>query len=223
MLPENSIKAQTSPLDQSCPLGDDLRRYWNKRHDLFSKWDEGILVDRQGLYSVKPEAIALAIAKTVPGTTIIDGLCGVGGIAIALARTKRSVIAVDHDKGRLAMAEHNAHIYGVGDLIQFVHADILKFLCEARADSVFFDPDWGGPTYCESSAIRLSDLHPDGHELITAGALAARTIIMCVPSNFTQAELHDLPCMRVSTSQSWTMWGRTICSTVMLEAGQQCK
>lgn len=40
-------------------------KYWAQRRRLFSKFDEGVQMDKESWYSVTPEAIALHLAKRV--------------------------------------------------------------------------------------------------------------------------------------------------------------
>ncbi len=68
-----------------CSFGPKAQKYWDRRYDLFSRFDDGIQVDEAGLYSVTPEKIALEQAKKMNCKTIVDGFCGVGGNAIAFA------------------------------------------------------------------------------------------------------------------------------------------
>ena len=66
---------------------------------------------------------------------------------------------------RLALARHNAQIYGVADRIEFILSDYVSFtdaylslpphsLDEAprKIDVVFLSPPWGGPSYLSGSA-----------------------------------------------------------------------
>lgn len=48
-----------------------------------------------------------------------------GGNAIQFAFTCARVIAIDIDASRLALARHNATVYGVADRIEFVHGTTL--------------------------------------------------------------------------------------------------
>lgn len=66
------------------------------------------------------------------------------------------VIALDISPVRLALARHNAAIYGVADRIEFVLADFFSFARSLREsgspshrkiDVVFLSPPWGGPSY----------------------------------------------------------------------------
>lgn len=79
---------------------------------------QGVRLDPEGWYSVTPEAIAVHHAKRCARPVVIDAFAGVGGNAIQLATTADWVIAVDLDPGRLALAEHNAGVYGVRDKIE---------------------------------------------------------------------------------------------------------
>ena len=76
-----------------------------------------------------------------------------------------TVIAIDTSPTRLALARHNAVIYGVEDRIEFVLADYLSFARtyhtlptqqasntkpnspHRKIDVVFLSPPWGGPEY----------------------------------------------------------------------------
>ena len=57
---------------------------------------------------------------------IVDAFAGVGGNAIQFALTCEKVIAVELGAQRLAIAKHNAEVYGVADRIQFICADFLQ-------------------------------------------------------------------------------------------------
>lgn len=70
------------------------------------------------------------------------------------------VIALDTNPTRLALARHNAAIYGVADRIEFILADYLSFSQsylalpyseDRRIDVVFLSPPWGGPSYLSNS------------------------------------------------------------------------
>jgi trimethylguanosine synthase len=96
-----------------------VQKYWDRRKELFSLFDTGIRIDRESLFSIKPEVAALQIAAKIPERNVIDAMCGVGGVAIALARLDKIVVAVDTDERKLDMARHNASIYGVASGINF--------------------------------------------------------------------------------------------------------
>ena len=47
------------------PADNHLKRYWQKRYYLFSKFDRGILIDDESWYSVTPEPMAKYIAQKI--------------------------------------------------------------------------------------------------------------------------------------------------------------
>lgn len=47
------------------PTDNHLKRYWQKRYYLFSKFDRGILIDDESWYSVTPEPMAKYIAQKI--------------------------------------------------------------------------------------------------------------------------------------------------------------
>jgi len=165
------------------PRREDRRARERRR---FARWGEGIEVDDEGLVGLTPEAVALALAARTHGV-VIDGTCGAGGLAIALARTPSvaRVIAVDVHAERLAMARHNAGIYGVADRIEFVCADVAEVLAERAADWLVLDPPWGGRGY-DRERVGLEDLPMD-----VAAALARfdGPVLLKLPRSFDPATL----------------------------------
>lgn len=76
-------------------LPSSLRKYYNQRYALFSRWDKGIQFDEEGLYSVTPEALALHTAIRCSCGVVVDAFAGLGGNTIQLARTCRKVVGDD--------------------------------------------------------------------------------------------------------------------------------
>lgn len=60
---------------------------FSQRKRYFTLYDKGCLLDEEGWYSVTPELIATQIAERCRCDTILDAFCGVGGNAIAFAKT----------------------------------------------------------------------------------------------------------------------------------------
>ncbi|GAA5982823.1 hypothetical protein JCM10908_006801 [Rhodotorula pacifica] len=141
-------------------LPEELEKYWAQRYRLFSLFDEGCQMDREGWYSVTPENIAAQIAERCRSGVVLDAFCGVGGNAIQFAFTCERVIALDTSPVRLACAAHNAALYGVADRITFILADWItwteSYLArlekglvseEDKIEVVFLSPPWGGIEY----------------------------------------------------------------------------
>ncbi|KAM5534508.1 hypothetical protein V8D89_011840 [Ganoderma adspersum] len=134
-----------------------LQKYFSQRERYFSLYSSGCLLDEEGWYSVTPEAIADQIAERCRCDVILDAFCGVGGNAIAFAKTCERVIALDVSPVRLALARHNAALYGVEDRIEFILADFFSFARTLKQrpgrkiDVVFLSPPWGGPSYLSGS------------------------------------------------------------------------
>ncbi|EJU04618.1 S-adenosyl-L-methionine-dependent methyltransferase [Dacryopinax primogenitus] len=143
---------------QKMDMPPSLQKWFGRRHHLFSLYDKGCLMDEVGWFSVTPEKIADQIAERCRCDVVLDAFCGVGGNAIAFARTCDRVIAIDNSSIRLALARHNAALYGVADRIEFILADYPTFArsliqlpssspSRRKIDVVFMSPPWGGPEY----------------------------------------------------------------------------
>ncbi|MFA4994056.1 MAG: methyltransferase domain-containing protein [Bdellovibrionales bacterium] len=179
-------------MSDASPFGADTQRYWDKRKSLFHRFDEGVHLDREGLYSVKPEAIALEVAEYLPGKVVFDAFCGVGGSAIGFARKGKRVVTCDLSAERLAMARHNAEIYGVADRIEFIHGDVFAVADKAEFDCASFDPAWGGPDYYKKERFTLDMFSPDGRKLIEYAQKRSVPFAFCLPKNFDLKELSGL-------------------------------
>ncbi|TDL26500.1 S-adenosyl-L-methionine-dependent methyltransferase [Rickenella mellea] len=201
--------------DQS-EVPEHLRKYFSQRTRYFSLYDNGCLLDEEGWYSVTPEKMADQIAERCRCDTILDAFCGVGGNAIAFAKTCNRVIALDTSPVRLALARHNAAVYGVADRIEFILADYLDFArsyinrspSSRRIDVVFLSPPWGGPAYLLGSPTKGSaesteeQQHPEyslssilpipGDELFRLSRGISRNIAYFLPRNSNLSEISAL-------------------------------
>eukprot|EP01084_Bolivina_argentea_P173488 300507_1 len=174
-------------------------KYWYQRYRLFSKYDEGIEMDKESWYSVTPEKIAINIAEKCKCNVIMDAMCGVGGNAIAFAQYCDFVIAIDIDPEKIRMAKHNAQIYGVQDKIQFIVADFFaiakSFIANSLVDVVFLSPPWGGQFYqqkkfditylCDNGAM-------NGIQLFQIARLVTPNIAYFLPKNTNYRQLQSL-------------------------------
>lgn len=187
-----AVQPQTA--QDACPFGQDAQKYWDRRYELFNRYDQGVQLDREGLFSAASELHALELGMQLPTDThcVLDAFCGVGGNAIGLARAGKRVVAVDISAERLRMARHNAKLYGVENRIEFVQGDAMDVLqdCDRRFDCVHFDPPWGGPGYSKDNFFRWSNFAIDGAKLIaTANQRGIRRIVFRVPRTFDLREV----------------------------------
>jgi len=160
-----------------------------RRRRIFSRFDEGIRFDDEGLYSATPEALAMQMVEGLTGH-VLDGTTGIGSLAIALALTKgvKTITAVDINADRLAMAEHNAGIYGVQKRITFRVADVFEVLSEGKFDALVLDPPWGGRDY-DRDFVPLSEL---GLDVRRALELHTGALRLKLPKSIHQADLQGL-------------------------------
>ena len=102
------------------PFGEKYQKYWERRHSKFSKYDEGIQVDLEAMYSTGPEEISKKIARRVGASTIVDGFACVGGSTIGFAYYADKVYAIELDHQRIEMAKNNIHIYNLDSKVEFI-------------------------------------------------------------------------------------------------------
>jgi trimethylguanosine synthase len=149
-------------------------------------------MDVEGLYSLTVRPLALEIARLLPGDTVLDAFCGIGGNAIAFALSGKRVYAVELNRERLEMARANAVSAGVLERITFHHGDAQEALCTVKSDSVFLDPPWGGSEYAQCERFRLDSFKPDARPLLVDSLLRFANVGIKLPGNFDFNELSSM-------------------------------
>lgn len=166
--PEDELLMHTyETLPKNC------KKYWKKRYDLFSKFDNGIYMTSELWYSVTPEEVAIFTAKLIASlipeaTSVLDICCGGGGNTIQFAKYFGNVGAIDINPANSQCTKHNASIYGVEDKIwsyvgdwramsnsdhngipnmSWIPPDMHKKDPTKTFDFIFCSPPWGGPSY----------------------------------------------------------------------------
>ncbi|XP_015693476.1 trimethylguanosine synthase-like [Oryza brachyantha] len=169
-------------------------KYWAQRRSLFSLYDRGVRMDAEGWYSATPEAIAATqAARAPPGSLVLDAFAGVGGNSIQFAARGCYVVAVEIDPRKVELAAHNARIYGVEDMIEFVVGDFFHLAPFLKADLVFLSPPWGGPSYSQAQVYTLDMLKPkDGYATFQAAQEISPNIIMFLPRNVDISQVEQL-------------------------------
>ncbi|KAL9031534.1 MAG: hypothetical protein Q9196_000429 [Gyalolechia fulgens] len=150
-----------------------VQKYYHQRYDLFSKYDDGILMTDSAWYGVTPEPVANKIAQHIAAcapsikSILIDCFAGVGGNAIAFARSGRwkRVYAIEQDENVISCGRHNAKLYGVDQKICWYHGDCFEILKNelsplAQYSVIFASPPWGGPGYRTDAVFDLTTMQP---------------------------------------------------------------
>ncbi|KAL1534318.1 trimethylguanosine synthase-like [Salvia divinorum] len=191
---EKRKSAKAKKLEEKSNVTPLVTKYWFQRYDLFSKYDVGIKLDEEGWFSVTPEEIAASQAHRFAGAgVVIDAFAGVGGNAIQFAKVCHHVVAVEIDPKKVALASHNAKIYGVQDQIDFVVGDFFQLAPFLKGDVVFLSPPWGGPSYKAKENFTLDLLKPkDGHSLFQAAQEITPNIVMYLPRNVDVLQASEL-------------------------------
>ncbi|CAH8454977.1 unnamed protein product [Dicrocoelium dendriticum] len=203
-----------------------MSKYWSQRFRLFSRLNQGIQMDRDSFFSATPEAIAVHHALRLRHAlsldcdrlyhaTVVDAFCGTGCSAIQFAVMGFHVVAVEIDPSRLAMAKHNAAVYGVESEIEFVCADFFVWAKSKLRDgsmksaistrdpysAVFMSAPWGGPDYLNTATFDINciqfgtaceEQHTFFHAVQLASQLALGRVILYMPRNTNMAQLHAL-------------------------------
>ena len=167
--------------------------FWQQRYYYFSKFDQGIKMDKDSWWSVTPEEIAKYTAKLIQGKTIIDGFCGCGGNVIQFSKYCSQVYAIDISESTLNMCKNNCKVYHCENNIKFIHSDFLEMKNKIKADYIFLSPPWGGTEYKKSDIYSIKKfMHPDITEIIRVSLNVADNILFFLPRNLDLDELFDI-------------------------------
>ena len=121
--------------------------------------------DSEGRRFLTPEPLARRQAQRLSdlgASQVIDGCAGLGGNSIAFAEAGLSVLAVESDPSRLALARRNADARGLGDRITWRCGRIESLLSELPEWPLFLDPPWDP----ESGGLPDWLPFPDGRVLV---------------------------------------------------------
>ncbi|CAI5757978.1 unnamed protein product [Candida verbasci] len=155
-------------------LPSNVKKFWSRRYDLFSRFDDGICLNEVLWYSVTPEVTAENIAdylyKLNPDAkNILDLCCGGGGNTIQFALKFENVMAIDINSTHLHCTRHNCEVYEVGDKLLTLQGDWnqlaknfkwVPFEYETKPfDFIFCSPPWGGTDY-DRSSFDVYDMEP---------------------------------------------------------------
>lgn len=171
------------------------KKYWLQRYSLFSLYDNGILIDDEGWYSVTPEVIAWHHASMIVranghGCVVYDMFGGVGGNAIQLALAGCHVLVTEICPDKAYMIRNNARVYGVQDRVEVLVGDAMQVAPRLRpglVDAVLMSPPWGGPEYSKDCMFDVQDMggYPElgvGRLLrVAVGNLGASSVVLWLP------------------------------------------
>jgi len=152
---ESEVSPALARLDVRRARTDEARRY---RQGSPGFTHPAVRLDDEAKRSLTPEALALQLGQRAQGLRVIDACCGAGGNAIGFARAGCQVTAIEREPERLAMAQHNAALYGVRERIQFIGGDACERVPQLQAELLFIDPPWGDRY--DKTRVTLADLPP---------------------------------------------------------------
>ncbi|PLB39580.1 RNA methyltransferase [Aspergillus candidus] len=181
----------------------DIQNYWRQRHNIFSKYDQGIWLTDDAWFGVTPEPVATKIADHIassvpPGRSVlVDAFAGAGGnsIAFALSGKWKRVYAIEKNPAVLRCAKHNAKIYGVADQITWFEGDCFHILKNQLKDLapysiIFASPPWGGPGYRSDQVFNLKTMEPYSLEtLYTEFSAFSEHLVLFLPRTSDMKQL----------------------------------
>lgn len=186
-------------------LPSSVKKFWRKRYDIFSKYDEGIYMTSELWYSITPECTAKFTAKLIKELLdnhlnkdeykVIDLCCGGGGNTIQFAKEFERVIAIDINPINVRCTLHNAAIYNVEDKIEPITGDWNEIHQQFHnIDFIYCSPPWGGPSYkVKGEKFDVYTMEPlNLDRLISSIIPITRNMAFCLPRNTNLEQLKEL-------------------------------
>ncbi len=189
-----NLKSKIEKSYKQISISKKMKKYYNRRYMLFTRFDEGCLLDTESWFSVTPEKTARHIANQVfekmgntSDLTILDGFCGSGGNTIQFCKYFENVISSDIDLVKLQCAQQNSKIYKTEDRVKFIQQDFfsLHTTLRQKVDVIFLSPPWGGVNYFHSKEADISEFPLDCFKifLYCVNMLNCRNIVFFLPRN----------------------------------------
>lgn len=145
-----------------------LQNFVRKRYLLFSRFDEGIIMNKEMWYSVCPEAYSSYIASKIAGVTdpasqvVLDLFGGAGGQAIAVACQGLIVYSVEYSHLHCEFIRRNSIVYDVGSSVIPVCGDVFShgvvLARSLRPSCIILSPPWGGPGYNKNKESSFEEM-----------------------------------------------------------------
>ncbi len=114
---------------------------------------EFLQVNRDQARSLYPRDVALALDGLAPDARVADVYCGVGGIALGLARAGARVTAIEADAGAIAALGRAAAAGGLAERITAVAGDAAALAEVGPLDAVVVDPPRKGLSAAALAAL----------------------------------------------------------------------
>ncbi|RQX69841.1 RNA cap guanine-N2 methyltransferase [Toxoplasma gondii CAST] len=171
-----------------------------KRFTLFHRFDQGIQLDEDMLWSVSYEDMALQMASCCSCPLLWDAFGGVAGNATHFARGFCGfVVCSELSPERVRMAKHNVSVYGrqVASRVDFVLGDFRhlssRIFRRGTFDGIFLAPPWGGPAYQASPVFNLRRLgaNLDAFDIVRNAARLAPSAALYLPRNTRLGDIQE--------------------------------
>mgnify|MGYP005992738929 CR=1 FL=1 len=174
----------------------------NKIHSFFNNLPKNtrnkLCADNEALYSITGHAQAQLMSEYIlqlPGiskeSTISDLTACVGGNTINFAINFNQVNAVEINKQRCDMLNHNICTVMKYKNVNIINADLIDVVADLQQDVLFVDPPWGGSEYKQVEYMQLFINGIPLSKIVVDTLLPhAKYIIIKLPLNFDCAEFN---------------------------------
>lgn len=195
---ESSSEDEKVMRNDSNEVSSNSRKFYKKRRYLFSKYDQGILLDEESWYSVTPESVGEYIAdkvvKAFPNqeVNVLDAFAGCGGNIIQFAKVCNNVFGCEIDETKIAYCKNNCKIYEVSNY-KVCHRDYLEATAEdfdnKTINAVFLSPPWGGVGYTQMHKYKFEYMHPNFNDTLSKSLEFSKNLILYIPRNTDVTEI----------------------------------
>ena len=198
--------------------------------DIPEKVRKQMQLDSEALFSVTEQRSAddmskklLALPDIDANSTVTDANACIGGNTMSFAKHFKEVNAIEINKERFAMLQHNSGLLNLDNIV-FHNKDFVDILTKAcmhekgleksndfpTQDIMFFDPPWGGPDYIKKDKVSLFLSDVDITDVCKKAANFTKYIALKVPLNFAlkdfKKELRKPPLFLSVKTHKYKKW-----------------
>lgn len=124
---------------------------------------------------------------------LFDGTAGVGGDTISFCHNFKNVVAIEKNKDRFEMLNHNLKKFQLDNVIT-ENGDSLEIIKKlSNIDIVYFDPPWGGSGYKKFDKINLKISNIELYDIVRDifENEKIKLIVFKIPKNYDLENIYD--------------------------------
>jgi predicted RNA methylase len=210
----DAVRFVSEQVPQEIPITDSIYRSLFIRTKAKGFNSQKLKLTNIGVYSMAPPLYTTRLYKLIislfqadgytgnqlENIVVTDAMANCGGSTIMFALHFRKTNAVEIVPLHYDILRNNLTQYNLLNRVNTICSDYMDVMFSLKQDVVFFDPPWGGKSYCEKDVMSLTMNNINIVRVIKAILPKTKYVLLRIPYNYRLADLNDLdvPANRIS-------------------------